>query len=78
MRWYGASCDDDVTRTSCGDRFCLEGGECDKLPPVSGRKRVQRGWCCVQVMIAGVLLVLWSRVERGGVGGDGQHDCGAE
>ena len=29
MGWYGASYDGDVTRTGCGDRFCLEGSECD-------------------------------------------------
>ena len=29
MRWYDASCDGDVTRAGCGDRFCLEGSECD-------------------------------------------------
>lgn len=28
MGWYGASYDGDVTRTGCGDRFCLEGSEC--------------------------------------------------
>ena len=47
--------------------------ECDKLPPVYGRKRVQRERCCVQVMIAGVLFGLWSRVECGSVS-DGQHE----
>ena len=35
MGWYGVSCDDDVTRGGCGDRFCLEGGECDTAM-----------WCC--------------------------------
>ena len=47
--------------------------ECDKLPSVSGRKRVQRERCCVKVMIAGVLFGLWSRVECGSVS-DGQHE----
>ena len=51
MGWYGVSCDGDVTRAGCGDRFCLEGSECDTAM-----------WCCA--MRARVMRWAVSGVEE--------------